>query len=307
VDPIVKEWESGYATFYNNPNLFTDILGLTGTPTNEPAPADAGTPKSGPMSKKQKVGEVEIKFKRPVGKSKPESAPTSSETSSPTTDEASSKRKVPYTSYGYTYDECQNAAKIELSIAMTFIPIGEIFHLGKAGSFIAQGITNTSVDYLAQKTAGSDINYTSLATSFGIQGTTLGQLGLKNLINSHLQSGFNKKGNFEINPYGYNFGTAMFNTGVGFAFDKAFVAGSGLNPQSFWGVNTMGTYTRAKNLSQSLTKTATARAIYAQLAKNLEFRMRMSIVLKNATTGTAPDYLKGVTTNKLSLDAEPEK
>jgi hypothetical protein len=66
----VKVWESGYATFYNNPNSFTDILGLTGTPTNEPAPADAGTPKSGPMSKKQEIDEVFVKGKRPTPEEK---------------------------------------------------------------------------------------------------------------------------------------------------------------------------------------------------------------------------------------------
>lgn len=35
IDPIVKPWESGYATFHNNPIRFSDPLGLDGTDPNE--------------------------------------------------------------------------------------------------------------------------------------------------------------------------------------------------------------------------------------------------------------------------------
>ncbi len=35
VDPVVKPWESGYATFYNNPIAVIDPLGLSGTTTTD--------------------------------------------------------------------------------------------------------------------------------------------------------------------------------------------------------------------------------------------------------------------------------
>ncbi len=35
IDPVVKSWESGYATFYNNPIAVIDPLGLSGTTTTD--------------------------------------------------------------------------------------------------------------------------------------------------------------------------------------------------------------------------------------------------------------------------------